>query len=323
MAAFTRQHYVEVARILSGVRDPREKQRLADEFGRMFQKDNPAFDGDRFAKAVHQGRTDAGINVREGVEESKALTAARAKLAAHGYSIQKTEYGDYRVYPKGSRRPDEGYFTDNLDDAVATGIQMATDGGDHLVHAARRTARPAPREADAGFAISVNDQRDIEDNAHSTFGPKHGEQEDRDRAMKAGVVDSEGRITQKGWDQLGNDITRIERNSMAWMRKTFVSARDEGHDKYSDLTGSFWFDPANHEQARLVELAADTGRQERIDMQDSSYGDLANAAFTGVSDFGSSVLGGSITFFDVKPEDMDALVATLDRVDRQPKGSKR
>ena len=59
------------------------------------------------------------------VMESKALAAARAKLAAHGMSIQKTGHGDYRVYPRGSRNPDEGYFTDDLDDAVATGISIA------------------------------------------------------------------------------------------------------------------------------------------------------------------------------------------------------
>jgi hypothetical protein len=50
---------------------------------------------------------------------------ARAKLAAVGYMIQKTDYDDYRVYPKGNRDPNIGYHTDDLDDAVMTGLHMA------------------------------------------------------------------------------------------------------------------------------------------------------------------------------------------------------
>lgn len=308
-ATFTRKHYVEIACILSGVRDAHEKQRLAEEFARMFRQDNPQFDAERFSSAVF-GEGGRG-RAREVAEESKALTAARAKLATRGMLIQKTEWGDYRVYPRGSG-PDEGYFTDDLDDAVATGMSMSR-GGAPAMQEARRAARPAPREADAGFAIGVYDQRNIEDNAWERFGPKWGEKEHRDRAMQDGLVDAEGKITQKGWDLIGDDSWQLEDNAMKWMRKTFRSAQDQGHDQHGDLVGSFTFDPTNPDHAWLVELASPSpGRNERIDMTDASYGDLAHTAFDGVSDFGASVLGGAITFFDVKPEDMEAIEQTLE-----------
>lgn len=122
-------------------------------------------------------------------------------------------------------------------------------------------------------------------------------------------MDSKGDITRKGWDQINEDMDRVEANTLAWLRFTFVAVRDEGHDSYGDLVGMLWFDPNNYEQARLVELASqDGGRGERIDMVDVSYGDLGNTAFNGISDFGASVLGGQVTFYDVKPEDMEALV---------------
>jgi hypothetical protein len=179
------------------------------------------------------------------------------------------------------------------------------------------------QKAEAAFAIDVYGEDLITDNAMERFGPRYGEQEDRDRAMKEEMVDAEGEITQKGWDQIADDIDRIERNAMAWMRKKFITARDEGHDKHDDLVGTFWFDPTDYEQARLVELASDGGRGERIDMIDVSYGDLGDTALTGVSGFGGSVLGGAIYFFDVKPEDMETLVATLDLGERKERGKRK
>ncbi len=316
-ATFTRKHYVEIARILSGVRDAHEKQRLAEEFARMFRQDNPQFDAERFSSAVF-GEGSRG-RAREVAEESKALTAARAKLSAHGMLIQKTEWGDFRVYPRGSG-PDEGYFTDDLDDAVATGISMSR-GAAPAMREARRAARPAPREADAGFAIGFYPQDIIEENARDKFEDTRHNPEFKREALAAGLMDNSGQVTQKGWDLLNNDIARIEKNSMAWLRQKFTSVRDEGHGGHGgdELIGTFWFDPSNPEHARLIELAADTGRQERIDMVDLTYGDLANTALNGVSDFGASVLGGQITFFAVKPEDMEAIEQTLEHANKRSK----
>lgn len=314
-ASFTRKHYVEIARILSGVRDAHEKQRLAEEFARMFRQDNPQFDAERFSSAVFG---DGGRGrAREVAEESKALTAARAKLGAHGMLIQKTEWGDYRVYPRGSG-PDEGYFTDDLGDAVATGMSMSR-GGSPAMHEARRAARPAPREADAGFAIGFYPQDLIEENARDKFEDVQYNPKFKREALAAGLMDNSGQVTQKGWDLLNDDIARIEKNSMAWLRQKFISARDEGHGGHGgeELIGTFWFDPTNPDHAYLVNLAAPGA--ERIDMVDTSYGDLGNTAFDGVSDFGASVLGGAINFFDIKPEDMETIQETLEHASKRSK----
>jgi hypothetical protein len=56
---------------------------------------------------------------------SKAFRHAKDILAMYGITIQKTGFDDYRVYPIGNRDPEFGYFTDDLDDAIATGIDMA------------------------------------------------------------------------------------------------------------------------------------------------------------------------------------------------------
>jgi len=109
---------------------------------------------------------------------------------------------------------------------------------------------------------------------------------------------------------------RLERNALAWMRATFNSVRDDGHDGHDYLVGSFWFDPTDPNQAYLVDLASPGN--ERIDMNDASYGDLANTVFNEVSSFGASVLGGQINFFDVKPEDMEIIEETLERRGPRP-----
>ena len=175
-------------------------------------------------------------------------------------------------------------------------------------------------EAEAGFAIGVYDEGILESNADERFG-RHGDVADRQRAEGEGLINTDNgtkavTITQKGWDQLNEDIRRIEANALNWMGRKFIQVRDEGHGQ-DDLVGTFWFDPTDEEQAWLVDLAADTGRQERIDMVDTSYGDLANTVFDGVSDFGASVLGGGITFFDVKPEDMEVVEQTLEHERRR------
>ena len=161
--------------------------------------------------------------------------------------------------------------------------------------------------SDAGFAISVYDQSLIEENARDRFS----DVEFRETVQQNGWMDRSGAITLSGWSLLNEDVYKIEKNSMAWMGRKFSRVRDDGHDQYGDLVGAFEFDPRDASQAQLVDLAADTGRQERVDMVDASYGDLANTALDGVSDFGAAVLGGAITFHDVKPEDMEVIEDTL------------
>jgi hypothetical protein len=174
----------------------------------------------------------------------------------------------------------------------------------------RRVARSSGREANAGFAVGVYDQRLVEENAHERFNE---DPEFKKKAIKEGLLEiRSGDITQAGWQQLNADIRQIESNALTWLHKKFVNARNEGHDD-TDLVGTFWFDPTDPDQAYLVDLAADSGRQERIDMQDASFGDLSDTVWEGVSDFGASVLGGGITFFDVEPEDMEVVEQTLER----------
>ena len=178
-----------------------------------------------------------------------------------------------------------------------------------VARALRRQVRDAKREADAGFAVDVYPQELVEENAHDRFNE---DPEFRKKATKAGLLEiRSGDITLAGWAKLNADIRQIEGNALAWLHEKFTNVRDEGHGTHGDLIGTFWFDPTDPEQAHLVELAADTGRQERVDMVDASYGDLAKTAFDGVSDFGASVLGGGVTFFDVKPEDMEAVEETI------------
>ena len=147
----------------------------------------------------------------------------------------------------------------------------------------------------AGFAVGIYSQAIIEENA-------------RDKVHEFGqrgvskFVTKQGAITDAGWEQLNRDIRSIERNALRWLRKTFVDARDEGHGSDDDLIGTVWYDPNNADQMELLELASDAGRSERVDMVDASFGDFAETAFDGVSDFGASVLGGAIVFFDVDEE---------------------
>jgi len=146
-------------------------------------------------------------------------------------------------------------------------------------------------EREGAFAIGIYSQELVEENARDAFGPKHGDPEDRKKAMRAGYVDAEGDITEKGWGVLNDDIAKLERNSLAWLRTKFNTVRDEGHDHYDDLVGTFWFDVRDPKQASLVEL----GVSERIDMTDASYGDLSGAVWKGTSPF-AGVLGGQINF---------------------------
>lgn len=179
----------------------------------------------------------------------------------------------------------------------------------------RGTPTKPTREASAGFAITVYGQQTLEDFARDTFGP-NGDAADREEATRAGLVDANGEITQRGWDQLSDDIGKIEDNSLAWMRQKFLGASDQGHDGYDDLVGNVRFDPTNVDQAALIDL----GTKERIDMVDTSFGDLGDSALNGVSSFGGRILGGHVTFFDVQPEDMEVVQQTLAGARKQRKG---
>ena len=164
---------------------------------------------------------------------------------------------------------------------------------------------------DAGFAIHTDHEDVIKDNAREHFGPDYGDDADRAKALKGGLVDAKGEITRHGWEVLNKDFRTLENNSLAWLRKVFGRASDQGHDSSGDLIGSLSFNPRNATQAHNIVV----GKNERVDFSDASYGDFARSgAWKGVSDFGQSVLGGHITFFDIQPpEAFDTAEETADK----------
>ena len=151
---------------------------------------------------------------------------------------------------------------------------------------------PAGAERSGGFSISTYSQDLIEDNARDLF--EEGGTF-REEALAAGMMNVDGEITVNGWKTLNADVRVLDRNAMRWLKRTFNSARDEGHAAADDLVGTFWYDPSNKDQMEAIDM----GIGERIDMIDASYGDLAHTAFDDVSDFGAWVLGGQINFMDV------------------------
>jgi len=206
-----------------------------------------------------------------------------------------------------------------LDREIAQTLSRKTsDGARHSRHA--RVAHAAAT-ADAGFAIHTDHQDVIEENAREHFGPDYGDAADRAKAMRAGLVDAKGKITDRGWEQLNKDIRTLEGNALGWLRKTFGRASDQGHDSYGDLIGSTSFDPHNATQAHNVVM----GKSERIDFSDASYGDFARSgAWKGVSPFGQSVLGGHITFFDIQPpEAIDIAEETADKAAARRRAARR
>ena len=188
--------------------------------------------------------------------------------------------------------------------------------GPRTHHARKATAaRPAPSigQSSAGFDIHTDHEDVVEDNARERFGTNYGDAAERAKQMKAGLVDDQGKITKRGWELLNKDIATLERNGLAWLRKTFGNASDQGHDAQGGLIGSVSFDPLNVAHARNILM----GKNERIDFSDSSFGDFARDAWKGVSTFGQEVLGGSINFFDVDQNALDIAEETTDRADRR------
>lgn len=187
-----------------------------------------------------------------------------------------------------------------------------------------RPLRQAPRESEAAFAIGIYHQDHIEENLRERIDPRYGDADLRREWTAAGWIDKEGELTQKGWDLLNDDIDKLERNSLSWLRRKFQHARDDGHSSTDELVGSFWFDPTNPEHAYLIDLASSSpGSSERIDMSDASFGDLADTAFDGVSDLGGNVLGGQIVFYGVKPEDWAVIEATNDAEYQRERSARR
>ncbi len=199
--------------------------------------------------------------------------------------------------------------------ALARGKTTRSHRGSH--HA---TKSPTPAEATAGFSVHTDHEDVVEDNARERFGPAYGDAADRAKALKAGNVNAAGKITARGWERLNKDIRVLESNALAWLRKIFGRASDQGHDSDGDLIGGLSFDPRSPTQAHNIVM----GKDERIDFSDASYGDFAGSgAWKGVSPFGQSVLGGHITFFDIDPAAFEIAEETADKAARRRAAKRR
>ncbi|HSX23422.1 MAG TPA: hypothetical protein VLE97_11665 [Gaiellaceae bacterium] len=246
--------------------------------------------------------------------------ATRRKLPDR-YEVVETIDGDWMILidgvQTGSKRDRSGAGSDTYptyEAAHEAAIDLAYPSVARRSHAT--TKKGAAPQASAGFAIHTDHEDVIKDNASDRFGTDYGDAADRNRAVKAGLVDARGKITDRGWEQLNKDIRVLENNALTWLRKTFGHASDQGHGSDGDLIGSVSFDPRSVKQARNIYYGAREGRQERIDFTDTGHGDFAGSggAWKGVSSFGQDLLGGHITFFDIQPpEAIEVAEAAVDR----------
>lgn len=48
---FTKKHYIDISNIVKTMRDKEDRDKLIDEFIKLFSADNPHFDSDKFRTA--------------------------------------------------------------------------------------------------------------------------------------------------------------------------------------------------------------------------------------------------------------------------------
>jgi len=157
------------------------------------------------------------------------------------------------------------------------------------------------REGSAGFDVNTYDEWRIKENARDRWN-SYSQEDYAKPSKKAGYVTADGKITPKGWEQLTEDVLRIESNAVRWLADTFEGARDEGHGSADELMGTLWFDPEDETQVELINL----GEEDGFDFQDSSYGNtLPDVVYEGVSDFGGWLLDGSVRLFNIEGLDED------------------
>jgi|SRR5271170_750238 len=150
---------------------------------------------------------------------------------------------------------------------------------------------------DGWFSISTGHESDIDHLARERFWSESDDPERRDEYLRKNFIDKDGSITRKGWDVLSEDIGRLERNALEWLRKTLEGASDEGHGDFGELIGGFWFDARNPKQLEIVLAGVEQG------ISESNF-DLDPHAWKGVSDFGISLLNLNV-YLNVEKEVLD------------------
>lgn len=161
------------------------------------------------------------------------------------------------------------------------------------------------RDISAGFAILTTSSGTIEDNLSDIVASMdHYFVETFREWERQGLIEGDV-ITEKGWDVLTDDSLRLERNCLAWLRKTFDNALDEGHGGHDgeELIGTFWFDPTDTEQMEWIHQ----GTFESIRMLEHLPNAEAEKLLTGLSKFGYGLLDAEIQFFNVPQEILDQL----------------
>jgi hypothetical protein len=139
----------------------------------------------------------------------------------------------------------------------------------------------------AKFTFGMSGEHDMDENAREKFGPDYGDPIDRKELLKKGLIDKNGEITSAGWDIIGEVIDRLEDNILGWLKKKFVKVSDV-YSVDNELNASVEFDAGDPDQVEHILL----GINERIDLTDSSYGDLAGVAWRGISHPLSYVIDG-------------------------------
>lgn len=147
------------------------------------------------------------------------------------------------------------------------------------------------------FSIGTGHQSDIEDRAREKFGPDGDDPEERRAWLRKTLIDDQGEITQKGWDVLNEDMSKLEGNALGWLRKNLEGARDEGHGDSGDLIGGFWFDARNPKQLEIVLVSVERG------INESDF-DLDPHVWKGLSKFGGSFLDVSV-YLNLEKEVLD------------------
>jgi len=221
---------------------------------------------------------DALANLEAELEQFERMRAGeRVMVRRQGKMVDLRKFAGYKQKDLEEHAIDLSEIVDTLRE------QMVEDSG-----GLHENARGATRTA--GFAIETWDQDLIEAAAEEAVSGKGVPSEFRR------FVHTDGTITQAGWTTLNKDVERLEINSMNWLKHKFEGAQDEGHNNYGELAGTLWYDPKDKAQLDLLDI----GQTERLDMVDSSYGDLAKTVWNGVSGFGQGVLGGAIHILDVE-----------------------
>lgn len=145
------------------------------------------------------------------------------------------------------------------------------------------------REVEVGWSFSVTDEI-AQDNIGDLI---YDAAEVLLAWEKQDLIDEEGEITDTGWSRLFEDMLKVEKGCVNWLKSTFIHAVADGHDNYDDLVGRVWVDPENSNH--IKEMSGEYLNSNEF-VLNSSSGTLDWSIFESASDFGQSLLSASLVF---------------------------